>query len=187
MTQFRNVETDSPLFPPGISAGLVVVWAAKLFEEFNLFWWEGCIFWVFQPGLLESPWESLALGFVVVQSLSHIRLFVTPWTAARQASLSFTISQSLLKLMSIELVMPTDHLILCRPLLLLPSIFPSTRVFSSKSALLLITWPKCWSFSFSISPTKEYSGLIFLGLTGLSSFLSKGPSKVFSSTTIWKH
>ena len=132
-----------------------------------MFWWEGCIFWVFQPGLLESPWESLALGFVVVQSLSHIRLFVTPWTAARQASLSFTISQSLLKLMSIELVMPTDHLILCRPLLLLPSIFPSTRVFSSKSALLLITWPKCWSFSFSISPSSEYSGLISLMMVWL--------------------
>ena len=94
-----------------------------------------------------------------VQSLSRVRLFVTPWTAARQASLFFTNSQSLLKLMSIESVMPSNHLILCRPLLLLPSIFPSVRVFSSES-VLHIRWPKYWSFSFSISPPYEYSGLI---------------------------
>ena len=84
---------------------------------------------------------------------------VTPWTAAHQACLSFTFSQSLLKLLSIELVMPSNHLILCHPLLLLPSIFPSTRVFSNESAHL-IRWPKYWSFSFSISPSSEYSGLI---------------------------
>ena len=84
---------------------------------------------------------------------------VTPWTAACQASLSFTISQSLLKLMSVVLVMPSKHLILCHPLLLLPSVFPSIRVFSNKSALC-IRWPKYWSFSFSISPSNEYSGLI---------------------------
>ena len=96
---------------------------------------------------------------VVVQSLSRVWLFMTPWTAARQASLSFTISQSLLKLMTIELVIPSNHLILCHPLLYLPSIFPSIRVFSSELALL-IKWPKCWSFSFSISPSHEYSGLI---------------------------
>ena len=96
---------------------------------------------------------------VVVQSLSCLRPFVTPWTPARQASLSFTISQSLLKLMSIESVMPSKHLILCRPLLLLSSIFPSIRVFSSELALY-IRWPKYWSFSFSISPSNEYSGLI---------------------------
>ena len=83
----------------------------------------------------------------------------TPWTAACQASLSFTISQSLLKLMSIELVMPSNHLILCHPLLLLPSIFPSIRVFPSELALY-IRWSKCWSFSLSISPSSEYSGLI---------------------------
>ena len=94
---------------------------------------------------------------VVVQSLSCVRLFATPWTAARQASLSFTISWSLLKLMSIELVMLSNHLILCRPLLLLPSIFPNIRVFSNESALC-IQWPKYWSFS--ISPSSEYSGLI---------------------------
>ena len=84
---------------------------------------------------------------------------MTPWTAALQASLSFTISQSLFKLMSIELVMPSNHIILCHPLLLLPSIFPSIRVFSNESALR-IKWPKYWSFSFSISPSNEYSGLI---------------------------
>ena len=82
-----------------------------------------------------------------------------PWTVAHQASLSFTVFQSLLKLMSIELVMPSNHLILCRPLLLLPSIFPSIRMFPNESALC-ITWPKYWSFSFSISPSNKYSGLI---------------------------
>ena len=95
---------------------------------------------------------------VVVQSLSHVRLFSTPWTAACQASLSFIIFQSLLKLMSIKLVTPSDHLILCCPLLL-PSIFPSIRAFSN-DLVLGIKWPKYWSFSFSISPSNEYSGLI---------------------------
>ena len=96
--------------------------------------------------------------FSSVQSLSRVQLFVTPWTAARQASLSFTNSQSSLKLMSIESVMPSNHLILCRPLLL-PSIFPNIRVFSNES-VLPIRWPKCWSFSFSISSSNEYSGLV---------------------------
>ena len=95
----------------------------------------------------------------VVRSLSHVWLFATPWTAACQASLSFIISQSLLKLMSIESVMPSNHLFLCYPLLLLPSIFPSIRVFSNESGLH-IRWPKYWSFSFSISPSSEYLGLI---------------------------
>ena len=96
---------------------------------------------------------------VVVQSLSHVHFFVTPWTAACQASLFITKSWSLLKFLSIDLVMPSNHLILCHPLLLLPSIFLSIRVFSSESALH-ITWPKYWSFSFSIIPSSEYSGLI---------------------------
>ena len=96
--------------------------------------------------------------FSSVQSLSHVWLFVTPRTAARQASLVITNSQSLLKLMSIELVMPSNHLILCRPLLLLPSIFPSTRVFSNES-VLHIRWWKYWSFSFNISPSNEHPGL----------------------------
>ena len=95
----------------------------------------------------------------VVQLLCHIQLFVTRWTAAHQASLSFTISQSLLKLMSVESVMPSNDLILCHPLLLLPSIFPRIRVFSNESALC-IRWAKYWSFSFSISFSNEYSGLI---------------------------
>ena len=95
----------------------------------------------------------------VVQSLVCVRLFVIPWTAAHQASLTFTISQSLLKFMSIESVRVSNHLMLCHPLLLLPSIFPSIRVFSNESAFHN-RWPKYWSFSFSISPSNEYSGLI---------------------------
>ena len=94
-----------------------------------------------------------------VQLLSHVRPFATPWTAAHQASLSFTISWSLIKLMSVESVMLSNHLVLCHPLLLLPSVFPSIRVFSNESALC-IRWPKYWSFSFSINPSNEYSGLI---------------------------
>ena len=96
---------------------------------------------------------------VSVQLLSLVGLFATPWTAAHQASLSIASSQSLFKLLFIELVMPSNHLILCRPLLLLPSILPSIRVYSNKSALC-IRWPKYCSFSFSISPSNEYSGLI---------------------------
>ena len=101
-----------------------------------------------------------------VQSLSHVRLFATPWTTAHQASLSITNSLSLLKLMSIELVMTSNHLILCHPLLLLPSIFPSIKVFSSES-VLSIRWPKYWSFSFSMSHSSEYSGLISLRMDWL--------------------
>ena len=103
--------------------------------------------------------DTLFIYFSSVQSLSHVWLFATPWTAARQASLSITNSRSLLRLMSIESVMPSNHLILCRPLLLLPSIFPSIRVFSNESALC-IRWPKYWSFSFSMSPFNEHPGLI---------------------------
>ena len=106
-----------------------------------------------------SPLTTPSQLVVVVQSLSHIRIFATPWTAACQASLSFTISQSWLKLVSIESVMPSNNLILCGPLLLLSSVFPSVRVFSNESALH-IRWPKYWSFSFSISPSNEYLGLI---------------------------
>ena len=101
-----------------------------------------------------------SVQFISVQSLSCVRLFATPWTAARQASLSITNSRNPPKPMSIESVMPSNHLILCCPLLLLPSIFPSIRVFSNESALR-IRWPKCWSFSFNISPSNEHPGLIF--------------------------
>ena len=126
------------------------------------------------------------IAIIVAQSLSHVWLSVIPWTAACQVSLSFTISWSLLKLMWIESVMPSNHLILCWSLLILPSIFPSIRVFSSELALC-IRGPKYWSFSFSISPSKEYSGRCPLRLTGLISLLSKGLSRVFSRPTVWKH
>ena len=120
--------------------------------------------------ILDTYWSQVQLSSAtpsrprlqstsVIQSLSRVPLFVIPWTAAHQASLSFTLSRSLLKLMYIELMMPSNHFILCYPLLPLPSIFPSIRVFSSESALC-IRWPKYWSFSFSVSPSNEYSGLI---------------------------
>ena len=121
-----------------------------------------------------------------VQQLSRVQLFVPPWAAAREASLSITNSQSLLKLMSIESVMPSNHLILCCSLLLLPSVFPSIRVFSSESALR-IRWPKYWSFSFSISPSNEYSGLISFRIDWLDLLALQGLSGVFSNTTVQKH
>ena len=124
--------------------------------------------------------------FSSVQLLSHVQLFATPWTAAWQAYLSITNSWSLLKLMSMETVMQSNHLILCHPLLFLASIFPSIMVFS-KESVLCIRWPKYWSFSFSISPSNEYSGLFSFGLTGLTSLKSMGLSSVFSNTTIQKH
>ena len=120
----------------------------------------------------------------VVQSLSHVWLLATPWAAARQASLSFIISPSSLKFMSIELVIKSSHLILCHPLLLLPSVFPSINVFSSELALC-IRWPKYWSCSFSISPSNEYLGSFPLELTGLISLQSKGLSRVFWSLNHW--
>ena len=125
--------------------------------------------------------NSTVVPFSSVQSL-----FVTPCTAACQASLSITNSQSLLKLMSTELVMPSNHLILCRPLLLLSSIFPSIRVFSNES-VLRIRWPKYWSFSFSISPSNEYSGLISFRMDWLDLLAVQGTLKIFSNTTVQKH
>ena len=130
--------------------------------------------------------QTLNSKFRSVQSLSHVRLFVTPWTATCQASLSITNCWNLLKLMSIEMVLPSNHFILCHPLLLLPSLFPRIRVFSNQS-LLCIRWPKYWSFSFNISPSDEYSGLFPLGWTGWISLQSKGLSRVFSNTTVQKH
>ena len=129
--------------------------------------------------------------FSSVQSLSCVQLFAIPWIAARQASLSVTNTQSLLKLMSIELLMPSNHLILCHLLLLLPSIFPSIRVFSSES-VLCIRWPKYWSFSFSISPSEEYSGLIFFRIDWFDIFAVQGPLKSFlhhhsSKASILRH
>ena len=113
---------------------------------------------------------------LVLQLLSCVRLFATPWTAALQTSLSFTISQSLFKLMSIESVMPANHLILCHPLLLLPSVFPRIRVFSNESALH-IRWPKYWSLSFNISHSNEYSGLIFFRKNWLDLLAVQGTLK----------
>ena len=111
-----------------------------------------------------------------LQLLTPVRLSATPRTAARQASLSITSSQSLLKLMSIELVMPSNHLILCHTLLLLPSIFPSIRVFSNES-VLFIRWPKYWNFSFSISPSNEHPGLIFFRMDWLDLLAAQGTLK----------
>ena len=111
---------------------------------------------------------------------------MTPWTAARQASLSFTISQSLLKLMSIESVIPSHHLIVCCPLLILPSILPSIRASSNESALHNM-WPKYWSFSFSISPSNIYSGLISFRMGWFNLLAAQGLSRVFSNTTVQKH
>ena len=116
------------------------------------------------------------MGNVSVQSLSCVRLFATPRTAAHQASLSITNSRSLLKLMSIASVMPSNHLIFCHPFLLLPSIFPSIRVFSNES-VLHIRWPQYWSFSFSISPSNEYSGLISFRMDWLDLLAVQGTLK----------
>ena len=131
-------------------------------------------------------WKWNSGNKVVVQLQSHVRLFVTSWTVAHQAPLSSTISQSLLKLMSIQSVMLSNHLILCCPLLLLPSIFPSIRVFPNE-LVLCIKWPKYWSFSFSIIPSNEYSELISYSIDWLISLQSKGLSRVFSSTAVQKH
>ena len=145
---------------------------------------------------MRVPWTSRRSNQSVlssVQSLSRVRLSATPGTTARQASLSITNSRSPPKPMSIKSVMPSNHLIFCDPLHLLPSIFPSIRVFSNESALR-IRWPKYWSFSFNIIPSNEYSGLISprmdrfpLGWTGWVSLQSKGLLKVFSNTTVQKH
>ena len=123
--------------------------------------------------------------FSSVQSVSHVRLFATPWTAARQASLSITNSRSLLKLMSIESVMPSNYLILCCPPLLPPSIFPSIRAFS-KESVLCIRWPKYWRFSFSTSPSNEYSGLISFKIDWFDLLAVQETLRVFSKTTRFK-
>ena len=129
---------------------------------------QGCILSPAYLTYMQSQFSS-------VQLLSHVQLFVTPWTAARQASLSNN-SRSLLKLMSIDSVLPCNHLILCLPLLFSPSIFPSIRVFSNES-VLRIRWPKYWSFSFNISPSSEYSGLI--------SFTCYLPGMLFTWAKLW--
>ena len=146
-----------------------------------------------KPSILNSKFPNFhfrllhlifLFNFSSVQSLSCV-LFETPWTASCQASLSITNAWSLFKLTSIELVMPSNHLILCHPLLQ-PSIFPSIRVFSNKSALR-IKWPKYWSFSFSISPSNEYSGLISFRVNWLYLLAVQRTLKSLSNTTVQKH
>ena len=136
------------------------------------------------PGGAHLPPASRRLSSV--QSLSRVRLFATPWTAALQAFLSITNSQSLPKFMSTESVMPSNQLILCCLLLLPPSIFPSIRVFSNESALC-IRWTKYWSFSCNISPSNECSGLISFRIDWLDLLQSKRLSRVFSNTIVQKH
>ena len=137
-----------------------------------------------------GSWVIFVLNFHgdqwTVQLLSRVSLFVTPWIAECQASLSITNSWSLVKLMPIESVMPPNHLILCHPLLIPSTIFPSIRVYS-KESVLHISWPNYWTFSFSISPSNEHPGLISFRTTGWISLLSKGLSRVFSNTTVQKH
>ena len=150
-----------------------------------LFWWLSgkesacqCRRHRFDPRSRKIPnaAEQLSLLTHLLQSLSHVRFFATPWSAAHQASLSITSSWTLFKFMSIESVMPSSHLILCRPLLLLPSIFPSIRVFSNES-VLRIRWPKYWSFSFNISPSNEYSGLTSFRMDWLDLLAIQGTLK----------
>ena len=130
--------------------------------------------------------SSFYLTISSVQLLSQVQFFATPCNASRQASLSITNSWSFLKLLSRELVMPSNHIILCCPLLLLPSLFPSIRVFSNESALP-IRWPNYWSFSFNISPSNEHSGLISFRMDWLDLLVVKRLSRVFSNTTVQKH
>ena len=159
-------------------------WITNTFTFHTLIWDH---FWVnYMLPILLMGRLVLVCQFSSVQSLSRVWLFVTPWTTACQASLSLTNSRSLPKFMSIESVMSSSHLILCRPLLLLPPIPPSIRVFSNESALS-IRWPKYWSSSFSISPSSEYSGLISFRMDWLISLQSRVLSRVFSNTTVQKH
>ena len=165
--------------------GFFVLHCLPEFAQTHVHWVGDAI----QPSNPLSPPSPPALNlskyqYIQVQFSSVVSNSATPWTAARQASLSITNSQSLLRLMSIELVMPCNHLILCQSLLLLPSIFPSIRVYES---VLRIRWPKYWSFSFSISPSNEHSGLISFRIDWFDLLVSTGLSRVFSNTTVWKH
>ena len=134
---------------------------------------------------MQSTSRNSFFGFSSVQSLNHVWLVATPWTVVHQASLSIMKLLEFSQLMSIESLMPFNLLILCHPLLL-PSVFLSTRIFSNES-VLCISWPRCWSFSFSITPSNEYSGLIYLGLTGLISLQSKELSIILFNITVQKH
>ena len=144
-------------------------------------------FCILSAWYIEGNFKSNSSGilFSSVQSLSCVQLFVAPWTAALQASLSIPNSHSLLKLMSIESLMPSNHLILCHFLLLLPSILPSIRVFSNES-VLRIRWPKYWSFSFSVSPSNEYSGLISFRIDWFDLLVVQGTPRKSSPTPQFK-
>ena len=164
------------LLPPFLECKSTWLWTVALPLSPDIFFFIYTIFLSYFPFL-----------FFVVQLLSCIWLFVTPWSAAHQASLSLTTSWSLLRFMSIELVMLSNHFTLCYPLLLLPSIcLPSIRVFCSESALC-IRWPKCWSFNFHISPSNEYSVLISFRIDWFDLLAVQGTLKIFSSITIWKY
>ena len=141
--------------------------------------------WRISSGKLMSI-QLILFQFSSVHSLSRVRLFVTPWTIACQACLSITNSWRLLRLTSIKSVVPSNHLILCRPLLLLPSVFPSIRAFSNES-VLCIRWPKCWSFSFSISPSSEYSGLISFRIDWFDHLAAQGTLKSLLQHQSSKH
>ena len=167
------------------------MWSGPLLPFYSHFQFFSSIFRLFQPHDLfavPSTFPSFHLRpiIIVVESLSCVLLFATPWTIARQASLSFTISPSLLKLMSIELVMPSSHLVLCHPLLLLPFIFSSIRVFSSELAFH-IRWPKYWSLSFSFTISPSNSGLISFKIDLFDLLAVQGTLKSFPSAIFRKH
>ena len=156
---------------------------------FEILGWPKSSLEVFHKMLQKNPNKPFGQPsqFSSVHLLSHVRLFATPWTTAGQSSLSITNSWSLLKLMSIGLVMPSNHVILCHPLLLLPSVFSSSRVFCNES-VLLIKWPKYWSFSFSISPSNEYSGLISFRIDWFDLFAVQGTLKsLLQHFSLWSN
>ena len=178
----------------GISQARILEWVAISFSRWSFQPRDGtsvsCLSWTGKRSIISLPLAppgKPSMPFVV-QSPSRVWLFETPWTAGRQASLSLATSWSLPKFMTIESMMPSNHPILCHPLLLLPSTFPSINVFSNESAFH-IRWSKCWNFSFSISPCNVYciQGRFPLRLTSLISLLSRGLSRVFFSMTVRKH
>ena len=188
--QCRNLVSALCSPVPGILQARTLEWVAIAFS--NAWKWKGKVKLLSRVRLLATPWTAAyqappSMGFSrqeywsgvplpSPQLLSHVQLFVTLWTAALQASLSITNPWSLPKLMSIESVMPSNHLIPCRPLLLLPSIFPSITVFSNESARCM-RWPKYWSFSFSISPSKEHPGLVSFRMDWLDLVAVQGTLK----------
>ena len=190
LLKFSSQESRSNLYkcflyskslPP---SNLATWFTSRKRTPYDRFIFNVCI--LVNPSLVFSRLRFGSWSFCSVQLLSCVRLCATPWIAACQASLSITNSWSLPKLMPIELVMPSIYLILCCPLLLLPPIPPSIRVFSNESTLHM-RWPKYWSFSFSISPSKEHPGLISFRMDWLDLLAVQGLSRVFSNTTVQKH